>query len=64
MKTKSPTKSMPKTLYAKWLIDKPDAPWIEAEPQIEALAEKGETVHIGEYRLVKVHKVDLKLKVS
>jgi hypothetical protein len=57
-------KVLPKRLYSKWLIDDVEAPWIDTEEKMEDLAEKGETVYIGEYRLVKVHKVDLKLRIA
>ena len=57
-------KVLPKRLYSKWLIDNQDAPWIDTEENMEDLAEKGETVYIGEYKLVKVHKVNLALRVA
>ena len=54
---------LPKKLYAKYVLDKPDAPWLDAAEEIEGLAEKDETLYVGEYKLVKVHKVSLVLKV-
>lgn len=62
--TMSKSKALPKKLFAKWMIDSHDAPWIEPAQDIEELAEKGETVYIGEYKLVKVHKVNLSLKIA
>ena len=55
-------KVLPKQVFVKWLIDDQDAPWLNVEEDIEALAERGETAYIGEYKLVKVHKVSLKLE--
>lgn len=57
-------KVLPKRIYAKWLLDTAEAPWIDANEEMEDLAEKGETVYIGEYKLVKVRKVNLSLKVA
>lgn len=54
---------LPKTLHVKYEWGNDD-PWLEANEEIEELAEKGETVYVGEYRLVKVHKVNLNLKVA
>ena len=54
---------LPKTLHVKYNWSDDD-PWLEAHENIEVLAEKGETVYVGEYRLVKTHKVDLKLRVA
>jgi hypothetical protein len=54
---------LPKTLHAKYVWTERD-PFLEADEDMEELAEKGETVYIGEYRLVKVRKVDLKLRVA
>ena len=54
-------KNLPKQLYAKKLIDSQDAPWFEASAKMEELAEKGEICYVGEYELVKVHKVSLLL---
>jgi len=55
---------LPQTLHAKYEWNNTDDPWLEAHEHIEVLAEKGETVYVGEYRLVKVHKVSLDLKVT
>jgi hypothetical protein len=54
---------LPKTLFAKYEWGDDD-PWLEAAEDIEALAEKAETVYVGEYKLVKVGKVSLNLKVE
>jgi hypothetical protein len=55
---------LPKNLYAKYLWSEADDPWLEANEEIEELAEKGETTFIGEYKLVKVHKAKLDLRTS
>jgi hypothetical protein len=39
-------------------------PYLVADEDIENMAEKGETVYVGEYRLVKVQKVSLDLKIG
>jgi hypothetical protein len=54
---------LPKTLFAKYEWGNDD-PYLEADEHIENHAEKGETVYVGEYKLVKVHKVSLNLKVA
>jgi hypothetical protein len=56
-------KVLPKTIFAKWMLDSADAPWLEANTDIDELAEKGEEVFVGEYKLVKVGKVSLDLMV-
>jgi hypothetical protein len=53
---------LPHTLFATW--DGEDEPWINTSSDIEALAEQGKTVTVGEYRLVKIGKVALKLLVT
>lgn len=57
-------KVLPKRVYVKWLLDHTEAPWLDVQEEMEDLAEKGETVYVGEYRLVKVRKVNLSLKVA
>lgn len=54
---------LPKTIHVKYEWSNDD-PWLEAHEDMEELAEKGETVYIGEYKLVKVKKVSLDLKVA
>jgi hypothetical protein len=54
---------LPKTVHVKYQWGDAD-PYLDAAEQIEELADKGETVYVGEYRLVKVHKVNLALKVD
>lgn len=54
---------MPKIIYAKWLWTQAE-PWLETEEEMRDLADKDESVFVGEYKLVKVHKVDLKLTTS
>lgn len=56
-------RNLPKTLHAKYEWNETD-PWIEAAEDVETLAEKGETVWVGEYKLVKVRKVTLELKAA
>ena len=53
---------LPKKLFSKYNID--DDPFFETTEDIEDLAEKGETAYVGEYQLVKVHKVKLDLKIA
>ena len=53
---------LPETLFAKYQWSARD-PFLEAEEEIEALAEKGETVYVGEYKRVKTRKVKLTLDV-
>jgi len=55
--------ALPKTIFAKYQWGDDD-PYIEADEDIENLAEKGGTVYVGEYKLVKVGKVSLHLKVE
>lgn len=54
---------LPKTIFAKYEMDDHD-PYLSAADEIEELAEKGETAYVGEYQLVKVRKVDLKLRIG
>lgn len=54
---------LPKTVHVRYEWANDD-PYLEAAEEIEDMAEKGETVYVGEYRLVKVHKVSLDLKVA
>jgi hypothetical protein len=51
---------LPKTIHAKWIWDARD-PWLDAEEDMRTLADRDETVFVGEYKLVKIHKVELKL---
>jgi len=57
-------KVLPKKVYVKWMIEQADAPWLEVDEDVENLAEKGETIYVGEYRLMTVRKVQLDLKVG
>jgi hypothetical protein len=50
---------LPKRLHVKWELF--DEPYLEAAQEIETLAEKGETVYVGEYRLVRTRRVKLLL---
>ena len=54
---------LPKLLHVKyeWADDDP---WLEASEDINDLAEKDKTVYVGEYKLVKVRKIELSLKVG
>ena len=54
---------LPKTVHVKYELDDRD-PYLEVAEEIEELAQKGETVYVGEYRLVEVRKVSLDLKVA
>jgi hypothetical protein len=54
---------LPKTVFVKWEWSGRD-PFLEADEDIEALAEKGETAYVGEYKLVKTGKVSLNLMVK
>ena len=54
---------LPKTIFAKYEMDTRD-PYLEATAEINDLAEKDDVVYVGEYQLVKVHKVSLNLKVA
>lgn len=55
---------LPKTIHAKYEWKNDDDPWLEAAEEIENLVEKDETAYIGEYKLVKVRKANLELKVA
>ena len=55
-------RNLPKTLHAKYVMDAD--PFLDAAEDMESLAEKGETVYVGEYKLVKVRKVTLELKAA
>jgi hypothetical protein len=52
-------KNVPKRVFVKWQWDQRE-PWLEADEEVVPLAKVGEAVYVGEYQLVKVHKVDLK----
>jgi hypothetical protein len=54
---------LPKTIHVKYEWGHDD-PWLEANEDVQELAEKGETVYVGEYRLVKVRKISLDLRVA
>ena len=56
-------RNMPKRIFAKWEWDRSE-PWLEAAEDTEALAEKGETVFVGEYQLVQVRKIELKVQTT
>lgn len=55
-------KVLPKKLFAKYNVS--DDPFLQASDEMEEMAEKDETAYVGEYQLVKTHKVELKLRVS
>jgi len=55
---------LPKKVFAKYNLNDERTPFLEIEEDIEALAEKGEMVYIGEYQLVNVRKVELKLRIG
>ncbi len=54
---------LPKRVFVKWDFGNNEDPWLTSAEGVEELAEKGETVYIGEYRLVQVRKVELELKL-
>jgi hypothetical protein len=54
---------LPTRIVASWEWDQKE-PWLNAAQEIEDLAEKGDTVYVGEYRLVKTHKVELKVQAT
>jgi hypothetical protein len=54
-----------KTIFVRWLEpDSNDAAWREVSGDPKSFAETGETVTIGEYKLVGVRKVSTKVEVK
>jgi hypothetical protein len=52
---------LPTTVYVKWENeDDPDERYLSADQIQERLAEKGEIITIGEYRLVKKRNIELR----
>lgn len=54
---------LPKTVFAKYNLADRD-PYLDAAEGVEELAEKDDTTYVGEYQLVKTHKVSLELKLA